>query len=284
MKRLVFLILFFVFSLYSFSQKENKLKLYTYTFGLEKLNNSEQVLLADSLNFEGFLLRGFWENYSTYVESFYNVQSLKNKHFRILGVFFPIQLEKTDSLLLEVLPVLAKYKISLWPIFWPIEGESKNTDKLIIEKLSDLCDLAKENGLDVVIYPHVGTLMPTAGKSIPYIQKVNKDNLFTSFHLCHEIAGGNKDDLYKDFSEMLPYIKGVTISGSDTIYCQDCPFWPQYIKPLDKGTFDVQKFIRFMNRSAYADPVILHTYEIAEVPKDHLSRSMKIWTAICNEK
>lgn len=282
MKRKVFVLLFLTtLSVLSYSQKKNKEyglnSLYTYNFSMEKLTMKDQAKLIDSLGYKGFLLRGLWDGYSSYIEEFYNLPEAKSGKLKILGIFFPIQLEKSDSLLLATLPTLSKYNISLYPIFWPIQGTKSQTDSILLNKLSELCEIAKNYNLNVIIYPHVGSLIGTAEQSVTYIKKLKKDNLYTSFHLCHEIPAGNKNRIDKALKEVIQYTKAVSISGSDTIHCSDCPYWPQYIKPLGDGAFDTRKFYKTLKKMGYEGPIILHTYGIEQDPRNHLARSMKVW-------
>lgn len=255
-------------------------RLYVYPFGLEQMDLDQQIKFINRIGFRGFAWEGTDQSTKTRIEDFYSSRLTIENNLKIAGIYFFHNLDQNDdSLWMSLLPTLSKYKIPLWPVF---SSKQQNRNDLLEEKLILMCDKAKEFGIDVIIYPHdasyEGSVLISAEEALPFIQKLKKENLFLSFHLCHELRAGNVNRIKDAIQNVRPYIKLVSISGADTLLYQNRgEDWSDAIKPLGKGTFDTENFCQILKSCDYRGPVVLHTYGISEDPEIHFSGSLKIW-------
>lgn len=255
-------------------------RLFVYPFGLEQMDLDQQINFINRIGFRGFAWEGTDQSTKTRIEDFYSNRLTIENNLKIAGIYFFYNLDQQDdSLWMSLLPILSKYQIPLWPVF---SSNQQNRNDLLEEKLIVMCDIAKEFGIDVIIYPHdasyEGSVLISAEEALPFIQKLKKENLFLSFHLCHELRAGNVNRIKDAMQNVRPYIKLVSISGADTLLYQNRgKDWSDAIKPLGKGTFDTENFCQILKSCDYRGPVVLHTYGISEDPEIHFSRSLKIW-------
>ena len=271
--------------LFSCTQKniENSLSLYTYTFSMEKMSIPDQVKLADSLGYKGFTYTAWDPRIIMQLDTFFAQPEVQSGKLHMAGVFWVYDLAKpNDSVWTDLLPVLAEHKVPLWPIFGP--SNDPGAKQIVKDKLAAMCDSSARYGIEVVIYPHDGCYIESAEQALPYIKELNKNNLFLSLHLCHEIRAGNGKRIDEVVQNVGKYIRLVSISGADTIPCTDCPDWSDSIKPLYEGDYNTSDVYNILKESGYTGPVILHTYGITEKPLTHLAGSMKVWRSFIENK
>jgi sugar phosphate isomerase/epimerase len=67
----------------------------------------------------------------------------------------------------------------------------------------------------------------------------------------------------------------VSLNGADEFDSSDG--WDHYIQPLDKGSFDVGKFLSTLKKLVYKGPIGLQCFGIGGDTKEHLARSMEAW-------
>ena len=73
----------------------------------------------------------------------------------------------------------------------------------------------------------------------------------------------------------MPRLWAVSINGADEF--DDKAGWDRYIQPLDKGSFDVGKFLKTLKELGYKGPIGLQCYGIGGDTREHLARSMEAW-------
>ena len=133
--------------------------------------------------------------------------------------------------------------------------------------------------VDVVIYPHNGTSIESVEEALPFIKQLDQPNLFLSLHLCHEISAGNGDRLVEVSKKAKPYLKYVSISGSN--FKAGGPKNPKYrtnvIQPLYEGDFPLEKFVEALKVINYSGEMFLHTWGIKESMFIHMPKSYKTW-------
>jgi sugar phosphate isomerase/epimerase len=75
-----------------------------------------------------------------------------------------------------------------------LHSRDKEVDKIAIQLLRKLADLADESGLQVAIYPHVNFYVERTDHAAWIAKKANKNNLGLTFNLCHWLATTNMDE------------------------------------------------------------------------------------------
>lgn len=143
-----------------------------------------------------------------------------------------------------------------------------------VKALRELGDVAAEADVRISIYNHVNNW----GESLPFIAEVvraaNHPRVGFNFNLCHWL----KVDGDKDYAPLLRENAGklfcVTINGARV----GATAWADgLIQPLDKGDFDNRRLLALLDDIGYRGPVGLMCFSVAGDPRDHLSRSMRVW-------
>ena len=162
--------------------------------------------------------------------------------------------------------------------FWLIlrsKKEQKVSKAQLLKAINTVADLCKKKGVRCVLYPHDNTLMESAEEAIDLLKKSKRKDLFISFHLCHEIRAGNGNRLEEVAKKVKPYLRLASISGANDQYVDNSKDWSKTIQPLDKGSYDLSKFIKALQSIDYKGPIILHTFALDKVKADHHQRSFK---------
>jgi len=253
---------------------------FAYDFTLEKMPVKERVRFLDSIGYQGVT---FPLNTPKDIEKLKDyqhfVKSETNSQLKIPAVFFSFNPEnKKSDLWKKLADQLAGTGTDIWVIIGKGKTETFQREEVVqfFKELSNYCATLK---LNVVIYPHYNTFIESAKESIPYIKEVNRKNLSTSFHLCHELRAGNGARMNEAIAEVAPYIKLASISGADTEmkYDQAPGYWDDAIKPLYKGNYDTSVFLEDLIRNGYKGPIALHTFGLKEPIEEHFSKSLETW-------
>jgi DNA-binding beta-propeller fold protein YncE len=165
--------------------------------------------------------------------------------------------------------------IKLWVIF----NGGAPTKAQIVDSIKTIAAYTQMAGVEFVIYPHDNTIIPTMDSSVTIIKSSGLKNVYTSFHLCHELRAGNALKLLEVGRRNAPYIKLATIAGADYLApYTHTPDWKDAIKPLNQGNFDTQEFVQVLAQIGFTGPTFLHTFGIKEPsPQERLSKSLTKW-------
>ena len=71
----------------------------------------------------------------------------------------------------------------------------------------------------------------------------------------------------------MPHLFVVSINGADS----GGKDWKTLIQTLDRGSFNMRRFLRTLNRAGYTGPIGLQCYGIGGDAYDNLSRSIDAW-------
>lgn len=129
--------------------------------------------------------------------------------------------------------------------------------------------------MKVALYPHAGDWLERVEDAIRVTKKAQRDNLGVMFNLCHWL----RVDPQREYRPLLecagPKLFAVTINGADEFDTQ--PGWGRYIQSLDRGSFDMQSFLRTLRQLHYGGPVGLQCYGLRGDAREHLTRSIATW-------
>jgi sugar phosphate isomerase/epimerase len=138
-----------------------------------------------------------------------------------------------------------------------------------------MSDLAAESGAQLLLYPHVSNWVERIEDSVRVAQKVDRPNVGVMFNLCHWLMVDRQRDYKPLLKQAMPRLWAVSINGADER--DDGRGWDRYIQPLDKGSFDVSKFLGTLKELGYQGPIGLQCYGIGGDTREHLARSMDAW-------
>ncbi len=268
------------------SQKVDNL-FFTYDFTLEKKTVKERVRFLDSIGYSGVTFPVNTPKDIEILKEYQRlIQSETNSRFKIPAIFFSLVPgnKNTSENWKKTIDQLAGTGIDIWVIVENRKTETFQREE-VVQAFKDIADYCEPLNLRVVIYPHDKTFIETAAESLPYIKEANRKNLFTSFHLCHELRAGNGVRMNEAIAEVAPYIKLASISGSNIVMDDNTNpgYWDDAIKPLYKGDYDTSQFLKYLLQNGYKGPVALHTYGLKEPIDEHFSRSLKTWREMCEK-
>lgn len=162
------------------------------------------------------------------------------------------------------------------PFVWLAVNNKVADDDATVSLIRKICDLSAENGLEVVLYPHVGFKIHTAAECESFRKLADRPNLGTSFSLCHFLCQQDMAGLEAELKSLAPHLKLVQISGADVIPPGN-PDWQRLIQPLGQGNFDMARVMRALDAIGYKGSVNLQCYQIKQPADQHLASSMKTW-------
>jgi sugar phosphate isomerase/epimerase len=254
---------------------------FTYDFTLEKKSVKQRVRFLDSLGYQGVTFPvNTLKDIDKIIEYQKFVKSETNNRLKIPAVFFSYNPEtKKDSATWKnIADQLAGTRTDIWVIVGAGKTASFQREE-VVRFFKGIADYCEPLHLKVVIYPHDKTYIQSAAESIPYIKEVHRENLFTSFHLCHELRAGNGARMNDAIAEAAPYIRLASICGAN-IQMDDnrTPgYWDDAIKPLFKGDYNTSLFLEYLVRNGFKGPVALHTFGLKEPVDEHFSKSLETW-------
>jgi sugar phosphate isomerase/epimerase len=162
------------------------------------------------------------------------------------------------------------------PLVWLAIQNPNASDDATVSLIRKVCDLSAENGLEVVLYPHVKFKIDTGTACERFRKLADRPNLGTSFSLCHFLCQDDEAGLEADLKALAPHLKLIQISGADTIP-PGKPNWTRLIQPLGQGSFDMTRVMRALDTIGYKVPVNLQCYQIKQPASQHLATSMEAW-------
>lgn len=145
---------------------------------------------------------------------------------------------------------------------------SPEGDERAVEIVREIADMAHEAGLRVALYPHVNDWLERVSDAVRVAEKVNRRNVGVTFNLFHWLRVEGQENMEEVMKLAMPYLFAVTINGSSL---------EGTIETLDKGEFDVYKFLKELSELGYTGPIGLQGYGLKGDVRENLSRSMEAW-------
>lgn len=284
MKKTSLIIVLFFAITSAFAQKT---PLYVYDFELQKFSIPERVAFLEKTGFAGITFPV--NNTADLLKFDQYIAATTTSTFTIPTVFHSYNFtegNKNQQVWKTLTDKVKGKNIKMWLTFNVDTARLKTFDKnVLVAKVKEMADYMAQSGVEMVIYPHDKTLIESMAQSVEIIKATGSKNVFTSFHLCHELRAGNAKNLLAIGRKYAPYIKLASISGADYMApYQHTSNWNDAIKPLYKGDFDTQEFVQVLAQIGYTGPMFLHTFGIKEPqPEEHLSKSLAKWNEM-NQK
>jgi len=175
----------------------------------------------------------------------------------------------------DVLPLLAGRKVQFDLIVNGLKPSDPAGDARAVEILREMSDLARESGAQLLLYPHQGSWIERIEDSCRVAEKVDRANVGVMFNLCHWLRVDPGRDYLPLLRRALPRLWAISINGADVR--DEKPGWDHYIQPLDRGSFDMARFLADLKELGYRGPIGLQCYGIGGDAREHLARSMAAW-------
>lgn len=258
-------------------------QLSAYNFGsLGKLTPVEQIKLLKKTGYKGLILNSETKSDSANLNFF--LKKLRgDRKFRIHAVMVRYNFTDTPAKRegwKKIVDQISNRDIQLWVIFGK-RTEGFNAD-FIEAKLNEMVAYTNGKNVGLVLYPHSNCVIASAEEALPFVQKINNPNLSLAVHLCHEIRAGNGTRLEDVFNAVKGHIGAVTVCGADSVADFSKPLLmdKSTIKPIGRGNFEMQKFIKPLRNSGYQGLIGFINFKIDEEPEMYLKSSITFWNKL----
>ena len=207
------------------------------------------------------------------------VQELDKNNLRCFAVYMGVNIDpdqqKYDPKLKEAMEILKGRNTILWlfVLSQKHKPSSPEGDARAVEIIREIADMAAQYKLRVALYPHYGFWVERVEDAVRVVKKVDRKNVGVTFNLCHWLRVDDEKNMQPLIKAAMPYLFVVTINGADS----GGKDWKQLIQTLDRGSFDMHRFLKTLKDSGYTGPIGLQGYGIGGNANDNLKRSMSAW-------
>lgn len=186
--------------------------------------------------------------------------------------------QKYDPKLKDAIALLKGRETMLW---LNVNGmkygrASEEGDRVAVEVIREIADMAHESGLKVALYPHTGFYVESVDDSIRLVEKINRRNVGATFNLCHWLKVEGDKDYRPALERAADCLFQVSINGADTGDTKGMG-WDRLIQPLGSGSYDVERLLVALKDIGYAGPIGLQGYAVKGDSKENLTRSIQAW-------
>ena len=143
--------------------------------------------------------------------------------------------------------------------------------KEVLLRMSDLCETAHIMG--VAMYPAVGNWLERISHSVKLSRMVKRPNVGTMFNQYHWMRIERKMGLERTVKMAAPYLKCVTVNGSNDA--------KPNIMPLGQGDFNTLDVIKLLARAGYKHEIGVSGQWASGDVKKKLASSMATWRKYC---
>jgi len=214
------------------------------------------------------------------------LEELDKNDLRMFAVYLGANIDadqtKYGPELKEAIELLKGSNSILWLFvqskkFKPSQTEGDGRAVKVIQEISDM---AAEAGLRVALYPHAGFWLEKVEDAIRVAKKVDRKNVGVTFNLCHWLRTEDEKNMRSLIISAMPHLFVVSINGADS----GGKDWKQLIQTLDRGTFNIARFLRTLKRAGYTGPIGFQGYGIGGDAYDNLRRTMNAWRELNNPR
>jgi sugar phosphate isomerase/epimerase len=232
-----------------------------------------QVDILKELGYAGI---GYWErNLSQGTAGMAEMLGeLDKSNLKMFGAYFTIKLEepaeKYTVLIENSIKSLAGRKATIWlAITSDVHQKSAvSGDEQAVAIINRIADAANKNGVSIALYPHENFWLEKVEDAVRIAEKSNRRNVGIIFNLYHWLKTDNPSNMQTILAKASPYLLVVTINGTTEAGS---------IETLDKGTFDLYKFLKALKQVGFTGPIGLQGYGIGGNIRENLRRSMQAW-------
>jgi len=192
-----------------------------------------------------------------------------------LGVNIDPDQQKYGPELKETIEVLKGRNAMLWLFVLSKKHKPSSPagDEWAVEILREVADMAAEANVRVALYPHTGFWVERVEDAVRVAKKVDRKNVGVTFNLCHWLMVDDEKNMNSLIKSAMPHLFVVTINGADS----GGKDWKTLIQTLDRGTFDMQGFLKTLGDSGYTGPIGFQGYGIGGDARENLKRTMNAW-------
>ncbi len=207
------------------------------------------------------------------------LEELDKNGLRLFAVYLGANIDaeqpKYGPELKEAIEVLKGSNAILWLFVQSrkLKPSSQEGDARAVEVIREIADMAAESGVRVSLYPHTGFWVERVEDAIRVAKKVDRKNVGVTFNLCHWLRTDDEKNMKSLIKSAMPHLFVVSINGADS----GGKDWKQLIQTLDRGSFNILRFLKVLKKSGYTGPIGLQGYGIGGDAYENLKRSMSAW-------
>ena len=180
-----------------------------------------------------------------------------------------------DARFKEVLTFVKGRRVQFCLLVGGAKPSDTSADARGVAILREMSEVARDSDAQLLLYPHANDWIERIEDSVRVAQKVDRPNVGSMFNLCHWLRVDKQRDYAPLLKQAMPRLWAVSINGADEQ--DDQPGWERYIQPLDKGDFDLGRFLKTLKELGFRGPIGLQCYGIGGDTREHLARSMAAW-------
>jgi sugar phosphate isomerase/epimerase len=232
----------------------------------------EQVALLKELGYDGISSRGGKVLAEMAAECDKNGLRLPTVY---LGINIDPDQPAYGEELTNAIEVLKGHNAMLWLFILSkkYKPSDPDGDDRAEEIIRNIAEMASEAKVRVALYPHTGFWLERVEDAIRVAKRVNRRDVGVTLNLCHWLRVDDEKNMEPLIKAAMPHLFVVSINGADS----GGKDWKTLIQTLDRGTFDMRRFLKTLADSGYTGPIGFQGYGIGGDAPDNLERTMKAW-------
>lgn len=162
-----------------------------------------------------------------------------------------------------------------------VKGRGPDGEQRAVQNVQRAADLAAAYKLRVCLYPHIDFHIETTADALRIARKAARPNVGVALNLYHTVAFHRQRCGSEDF-DMAGLINAagrnlwlVSING-----IRREPGGATSLERLDRGDYDVGRFLTLLDRAGYNGPVALQSYGVKGDLEENLAHSMESWRSL----
>jgi sugar phosphate isomerase/epimerase len=211
-------------------------------------------------------------------------EELDKNDLRLFTVYLGVNIDpdqpKYGPELKETIEVLRGRNAMLW--LFVLSKKHKPSDPAgddrAEEILREIAEMAAEANVRVALYPHTGFWVERVEDAVRIAKRLDHRNVGVTFNLCHWLKVDYEKNMNSLIKSAMPYLFVVTINGADS----GGKDWKTLIQTLDRGSFNMKRFLRTLTNAGYTGPIGFQGYGIGGNAYDNLKRTMDAWRKLNN--
>ena len=209
-------------------------------------------------------------------------EELDKNGLRLFTVYLGVNIgpgqQKYGPELTEAIEILKGRNAMLWLFVRSNKDKpsSPEADPRAVEIIQEIADIAAENNVRVALYPHTGFWVERVEDAVRVVKQVERPNVGVTFNLCHWLKVDEEKNMRPLIKAAMPHLFVVTVNGADS----GGKDWKTLIQTLDRGSFDMKRFLKTLADCGYTGSIGFQGYGIGGDAYDNLKRTMGAWNKL----
>jgi len=232
----------------------------------------EQVALLKELGYDGVSSRGG----KVLAEM---AKEVDESGLRLFPVYLGVNIDPDQppygEELMNAIEVLKGRNSMLWLFLRSkkYKPSDPNGDPQAVKIITEIAERAEKAKVRIALYPHYNFWIERVEDALRVAKQVNRRDVGVTFNLCHWLRVDDEKNMESLIESAMPHLFVVSINGADS----GGKDWKTLIQTLDRGTFDMRRFLKTLYDCGYNGPIGFQGYGIGGDARDNLKRTMDAW-------